>query len=207
VATIAELCSALKTWLSEQIRIDGWSANPPTNVATVINGSPYPANTAFQGPIRDLVVLEKLNEDIIAEFTLSFAVTYRFDKSLAYHQLPVYDAEILASSVLITAITHAGCIHEDIHTITAESYDPVEVARFEQPATPEGRDWLVILYFPFKVRSILEPGLSSLQPGDSDEPPYDLEELTVGIWRSLIDELAEPESTVLDRELVLADES
>lgn len=215
MATLAELRSSFRNWLSATMRIDKWSANPPTNVATEVGDLLFPANTGMQAPIKDFSVTEKYPDSVVkGSVVIPFAVTYRFDKQLAYHQLPIDQAEILASSVMLSAIADAGCIHEDIQQIAVDSYDPVEVAKFEQPTTPDGKDWLMILYFPFKVFAILEPGMSGIDKpddddgedgGDGTDPPYDLKRLDIGIWRSRIGKVGDQGFSALERSLILVD--
>ena len=202
MATIAEIRAGFQAWFESKVRIDVWSANPPTNIATVIAGVPYPANSAIASPISGFSITNKLEASPFpSRFQMMFAITYRFDSALKYHELPLDQAEVLATSLMIRAIAEAPCINDDLLTVEVGSYDPVEVAKYEQPRKTDGQDWLIILKFPFEITANIDIGDSGIDgPGDDPDPPHELNSLTFGIWRSEIGHVGDSDRSVLDFE-------
>lgn len=202
---LTEARSALKAWLSQLVRIDAWTANPPAQTPTVILGKLYPPNRGIQLPLSRLSVTRG-TDGVLVEAVMPFGVEWRFSKALMFHQLPLSALEAIHADLGILALTHYECIAEDFRDLQVESTNqPVVVTRMA-----EGEDWLVQLSIGFRVRFLGDLSVlsnpSDIQPGEPGEP-WQWTGLDVGIYRSLISQVAEPDASVLDRELHLPNPS
>ena len=86
--TPSELRHKLKEWLSSQLRVDRWGLNSPESV----KDSRSPPSSGFDGKASGYSIVEMLGTgesgSYLLETVIPFQITYRFDSSNVYTQIP-----------------------------------------------------------------------------------------------------------------------
>lgn len=140
----SELRQQLKEWLSKQLRIDRWGLNAPESV----KDSRSPPSSGFDGKASGYSILETLgvagSSSSLLETTIPFQVTYRFDNSCAYTQIPRSEAEDALAAILLKVQAHQNCLSPDIESINGRGSVTVN----EQSKS----DWFLILELEFEVK-------------------------------------------------------
>lgn len=139
-----ELRTALKEWLSQQLRIDKWGLNSPESIKDVrsppssgldLNGSRYSI-------IKTLGVGETSSHLLQTEIPIQ--VEYRLDNSHSYTAIPRGEAENELICVLLRLQAHYGCLSPDIESI--ETTGNILVNEENKS------DWLISFVFQFNVK-------------------------------------------------------
>jgi hypothetical protein len=187
----------LKTWLSDRVRIDKWTLEMPSVLATEIDGESYPANTAVQfPPIR--VEFERTQFGLYCRAEFHFRIAYRLPKTLAYHELPIGAATAILNNLYYDAVVTPAEISEAIVTLTTPP-DGVDI----QVSDPqqESKDWILMLSLQFYIEfKAIKADDSEFNPPNTDPPPTPITRLDLGIYRGDINfDVDDPATFDLDR--------
>jgi hypothetical protein len=140
----SELRAKLKEWLSQQLRIDRWGLNSPESIRDLR----APPSAGFDGKASGYSVVELLGtgetSSYLLETSIPFQVTYRFDNSCTYTEIPRGSAEDVLTTALLELQAHQSCLSPDIQEIESKGSVIVQ----EEPKS----DWLLIFEIEFNVR-------------------------------------------------------
>lgn len=200
---LSTLKNKVRAWFTNQVRVDVWSLDVPSTLATNINGTLYPSNTAVEVPLRDVVINDNyVSSNRTISMALPYSVTYRFTGELTEDFLPLDELSALYTNVVVNWLTTATRLDEDILNVgltnigAGISETPIVVTRVEDVS----KDWLVILMFDFSVEAVLTPEtISAIQPptyGIDDRPTIEVNSLSMGVWRSKLEQLQGSGSTL-----------
>lgn len=176
-----DLMKKFKGWLSSEVRIDNWTLNDPSSLATKIEGRFYPANTAVMFPPNEMT-FEESNFGLVCTATVRFQVKYRFTKNLEYDALPLESAVGIINNIYYNGVLGRSDISEDILEIsTPDPGTEVLVSRCE--ANKES-DWLIILNPIFRTTfQVALADVGDMQPGEDTEP-IKVNKLEIAIYRA-----------------------
>lgn len=201
----SELRQTIRTWLGNQIRIDKWSVETPSQVVRVINNVAYPANVALESPVKDVYVSDStfVNGYRSIHCVLPYAIQYRFSHQLKIDDLPQSPITALYFNVIADWLLKGTKLSEDIlRTGTTDIVEsPIIVSRMGDASS----DWLITLLFEFEVDAFFDPEkVPSIQPDDFGQP--DLPDsiplvLNWGLWRSSQGSLGDQNNSFLDSEI------
>lgn len=140
----SELRAKLKEWLSQQIRIDRWGLNSPESIKDLR----APPSAGFDGKASGYSIVELLGtgetSSYLLETSIPFQVTYRFDNSCTYTEIPRGLAEDVLTTALLGLQAHQSCLSPDIQEVESKGSVIVQ----EEPKS----DWLLIFEIEFNVR-------------------------------------------------------
>lgn len=140
----SELRAKLKEWLSQQLRIDRWGLNSPESIRDLR----APPSAGFDGKASGYSVIELLGtgetSSYLLETSIPFQVTYRFDNSCTYTEIPRGSAEDVLTTALLELQAHQSCLSPDIQEVESKGSVIVQ----EEPKS----DWLLIFEIEFNVR-------------------------------------------------------
>lgn len=193
---LGDLSVAVKTWLSDLVRIDNWSIDFPDPVEEVINGVTYPANSAVQlSPRR--INYESSAFGLKGSAEIRTLIQYRFNKGFKYHELPLQYVANLLNNIYHYAVNSPASIHPAILGIRTPDNGVDITVGTENEADS---DWLVSLqvdlYIQFKAKL---GSLGPLQP-DEEDTPFVLRQLRIGVHRAKAGDFS---VNRLDREITI----
>lgn len=142
----SELRNKLKEWLSGELRIDRWGLNSPESVKDPRS----PPSSGFDGKASGYSIASFLgvgeSGSYLLETTIPFQVTYRFDSSQTYTEIPRAEAEDALAVILlkIESETNKNCLSPDIESIKSRGSVTVN----EQAKS----DWLLTFEIEFDVQ-------------------------------------------------------
>ncbi|MEA5447591.1 hypothetical protein VB780_03355 [Leptolyngbya sp. CCNP1308] len=188
--------------MSSLIRIDKYDADPPAELYSVASTSEafYPANTAIEFPCKDLIFERSEVTGITGSGSFSYSIVYRYPGDLTLNELPLVQLEGLVQYIQAQALLSLSGCGGIRRAVPATNEFPVQV---ERDGTDQG-DWLVYANLVFSIEFILTD--FGLDPafGPTPEPPPELNELTIGVYRAKTGfDVDEPDDSTLDATLTV----
>lgn len=163
----SELMTAIATWLTEKVRVDEITVNPPVNTKTLINEVLYPANTMRVMPPKGIAIDRSDPDNAIGSYFQEYEILYRFSSETPATELPVDHAHNLVSNLYFYAVLEIGKIEESLIRLTPSQDDSVFVGRIED----ESQDWIISVRLGFEVVFAVDIGdVSKLQPDGFEIP-------------------------------------
>jgi hypothetical protein len=180
IQTIRE---TLKSFIDGRVSVYQWDLDYPDTYYYNVLGANYPANTAIELPVQNLVHIKDGKNGIQTTARFPYRITYIFPSEMAYTDIPWASLEGMLSWLHILSLLQGpDALVEKMEPADLE--DSISIARSDEQ---EG-DWLVYLNFAFDItfRTTEFPDLGDLQPPGFypiDSPPP-VEELKVKVNRA-----------------------
>lgn len=195
--SLPALNTKLKEWLNSSIRIDAWSLDMPSVIASKAGSVYYPANTAVQFPPLS-VEFEKTSFGLYCRAEFNFRIVYRVSKQIKFNDLPVNSACAVVNNLYYDAVVNPAIISDSIVTLTTPK-DGIDI-QISDPEE-ESKDWLLFLnpqfYVEFKANKADDSLFNPPKPIKSIVP---ITKLDLIIYRSDLDlDVTNPASFDLDR--------
>lgn len=173
----------IREFLTVRVAIYQWDLDYPDTYYFEVNNQSYPANTAIELPVQNVVHIREGQNLIKTQARFPYTLTYLFPGQMAFHELPLSAFEGMLSTIHIYSLLQSP--DPDITFFQpAEIEDSINVVRTED----QNSDWLIYLNFAFDAtfRTTELPDISDLQPPgyfDTDNPPS-LQELQIRVNRA-----------------------
>lgn len=173
----------IREFVDARVSVYSWDLDYPDIYYYNVSGANYPANTAIELPVQNIVHSKEGKSGIITSGRFPYRITYIFPSQMPFADLPWKALEGMLSWLhILSLIQGPDALVESMGP--AELEDSITIARTDEQ---EG-DWLVYLNFAFDItfRTTEFPDISDLQPPGffpTDNPPP-VDQVTVKVNRA-----------------------
>ena len=223
MASPKDILAGLRKELTKRLWIQHWDLDEPPLTLKRYQSKNYPSNAASVLPPAEVEFSREDGEDGIyllfhGRMLFSFMVQYRFSKDVwpSLNTLPITQLTSLYSHLCVQFMSLTTV--DDVKSITIPERDrPIGLNN----VADEVDDWLVQLWFDIEVTFLTDrtdyspDDWSDIQPPsfpspdgpqEPDEPPFDVSQIDIGLYRGQIGfDTADEETYELDKIITIED--